>query len=83
MTDLTNEKITELFNEYAKLYQRIQRNGENVIYKKGRKKVSDEHKRQTYLKWIEIRKTERKEKALLEGRECKRGRPKKETKSTA
>jgi len=75
--ELTIDEIKSKYTEYAKLYQRVLRNGENVAGKVGRKPVSEEHKKKVYKDWLEARKVKRAEQAIAEGREYKRGRPKK------
>jgi len=75
--ELTIDEIKSKYNEYAKLYQRVLRNGENIAGKVGRKPVSPEHKKEVYKAWLEARKVKRAEKAVAEGREYKRGRPRK------
>lgn len=74
---MTIEEIRAKYNEYAKLYQRILRNGDNIAGKVGRKTVSEEHKKKVYKDWLEARKVKRAEKAKEEGRVYARGRPKK------
>ena len=74
---LTVEEIRAKYNEYAKLYQRVLRNGENVKLTVGRKPVTEEHKKAVYKAWIEARKVKRAEQAKEEGRVYARGRPRK------
>ena len=60
---LTHDEIKTKFIEYARLYQRLQRNGDLEDKKVGRKPVSPEHKKMVYEKWLQKRKDQRRETA--------------------
>jgi len=66
--NMTIEEIRAKYAEISKLYKRVMTHGENIVHKTGRKPVSAEQKKATYDKWIEIRKQQRIDKALAEGR---------------
>jgi hypothetical protein len=66
--NMTVEEIRIKYSEISKLYKRVMAHGDNVVHKTGRKPVSAEHKKATYDKWLEIRKQQRAEKAIAEGR---------------
>jgi hypothetical protein len=72
---LTHDEIKTKFIEYARLYQRLQRNGDLEEKKVGRKSVSPEHKKMVYEKWLQKRKDQRRETAEAQGRVYARGRP--------
>ena len=77
-TKITTEGPDEIkakFIEYARLYQRLQRNGDLEEKKVGRKPVSPDHKKMVYEKWLQKRKDQRRETAIAEGRNPCRGRP--------
>lgn len=57
------------FLEYKKFQTRIHRHGNpDTVLKCGRKKVSDEHKKETYRRTLERKREARRAKALAEGR---------------
>jgi hypothetical protein len=74
---MTIDEIRKKYAEISKLYQRVNRHGDTVVQKVGRKPVTAEHKKAVYAAWIEKRKLERAQKALEEGRVYARGRPRK------
>jgi hypothetical protein len=74
---LTIEEIKQRFIIYAKLYQRIQKNGDNIRKKIGRKTISEEAKEETYQKTLQRKKDERKAKSISEGKHFGQGRGRK------
>lgn len=77
LQNMSNDDIKKRFTELARAYQRINKYGDNIVKKVGRKEVSPEHKAQTYANTLAKKKEKRIEKAKLEGRVYAVGRPKK------
>jgi hypothetical protein len=71
----TIEELREKYREYTKINKRIQRHGENIVLKNGRKPLTEEEKKAKYEAILEKRRRERAEKAMAEGRTIVRGRP--------
>lgn len=76
--DSLPEEHQEIIKEFNKVKIRLHRHGENVVNNRGRKQVSEEHKKEVKKAYYKRKSEEQKQRKIADGTYRSVGRPRKE-----